>query len=72
MTRQTSSQPAHRARNPVPAHRAPTVTAVHTGAPRPDRYGLHDQTALRAALAAAADDRIIYDLDGIGRQYAAL
>ncbi|MFJ9460395.1 type III PLP-dependent enzyme [Kitasatospora sp. NPDC101447] len=33
---------------------------------------MHDQTALRAALAAATDDRIIYDLDGIGRQYAAL
>ncbi|MFJ9607692.1 type III PLP-dependent enzyme [Kitasatospora sp. NPDC101176] len=27
---------------------------------------------MRAALAAATDDRIVYDLDGIGRQYAAL
>ncbi|WP_316528893.1 type III PLP-dependent enzyme [Kitasatospora brasiliensis] len=27
---------------------------------------------MRAALAAATDDRIIYDLDGIGRQYNAL
>ncbi|MEU4342403.1 hypothetical protein AB0H00_14220 [Nocardia sp. NPDC023852] len=29
-------------------------------------------TPLRAALAAAADDRIIFDLDGIAAQYAAL
>jgi len=28
--------------------------------------------ALRAALAAATEDAIVYDLDGIGRQYAAL
>ncbi|MFJ9844536.1 type III PLP-dependent enzyme [Kitasatospora sp. NPDC101155] len=28
--------------------------------------------ALRAALAAATEDTLIYDLDGIGRQYAAL
>ncbi|MEV7186934.1 type III PLP-dependent enzyme, partial [Kitasatospora sp. NPDC093102] len=27
---------------------------------------------MRAALAAATEDRIIYDLDGIGRQYATL
>ncbi|MFE6054146.1 type III PLP-dependent enzyme [Kitasatospora sp. NPDC056446] len=45
------------------------MTAIHTEAPRPDA---HDHSALRAALAAATDDRIIYDLDGIGRQYAAL
>ncbi|MGW7544537.1 type III PLP-dependent enzyme [Streptomyces sp. NPDC054770] len=32
----------------------------------------HDRPALRAALAAAVEDTIIYDLDGIGRQYAAL
>ncbi|MFE5586344.1 type III PLP-dependent enzyme, partial [Kitasatospora sp. NPDC056531] len=37
-------------------------------APLPDPHG---HTALRAAL-AAAEDAIIYDLDGIGRQYAAL
>ncbi|MFD4655593.1 type III PLP-dependent enzyme [Kitasatospora sp. NPDC058444] len=42
---------------------------MHTEAPRDDE---HDHAALRAALAAATDDRIIYDLDGIGRQYAAL
>ncbi|MFJ2187250.1 type III PLP-dependent enzyme [Kitasatospora sp. NPDC087861] len=38
-------------------------------APTPAAY---DRTAIRAALAAATDDRIIYDLDGIERQYAAL
>ncbi|MFI2609146.1 type III PLP-dependent enzyme [Kitasatospora sp. NPDC018619] len=52
-----------------PAHRAPSGSAVHTEAPRADG---HDRAALRAALAAATDDRIVYDLDGIGRQYAAL
>ncbi|MFG3049988.1 type III PLP-dependent enzyme [Kitasatospora sp. NPDC048239] len=31
-----------------------------------------ENTAVRAALAAAADDRIIFDLDGIEGQYAAL
>ncbi|MFJ2270828.1 type III PLP-dependent enzyme [Streptomyces sp. NPDC087849] len=35
-------------------------------------FGRHDHSALRDALAAAAEDAIIYDLDGIGRQYAAL
>ncbi|MFD0628975.1 type III PLP-dependent enzyme [Streptomyces sanglieri] len=35
-------------------------------------FGWHDHSALRDALAAAAEDAIIYDLDGIGRQYAAL
>lgn len=58
----------HSAAHP-PAHRAPAVSAVHTETRRADE---HDRTALRAALAAATDDRIIYDLDGIGRQYAAL
>ncbi|MFJ4190914.1 type III PLP-dependent enzyme [Kitasatospora sp. NPDC089509] len=38
-------------------------------APGPDP---HDHGALRAALAAATEDTIVYDLDGIGRQYAAL
>lgn len=58
-------------RQAMTPHRAPTThTAVHTAAaPRPDQ---HDRTALRAALAAATDDRLVYDLDGIGRQYAAL
>ncbi|MGW1172856.1 type III PLP-dependent enzyme [Kitasatospora sp. NPDC002543] len=42
---------------------------AHTEPPRTDE---HDHAVLRAALAAATDDRIIYDLDGIGRQYAAL
>ncbi|WP_405987445.1 type III PLP-dependent enzyme [Streptomyces sp. NBC_00872] len=32
----------------------------------------HGHPALRAALATAAEDAIIYDLDGIGRQYTAL
>ncbi|WP_405901765.1 type III PLP-dependent enzyme [Streptomyces sp. NBC_00727] len=31
-----------------------------------------EQSALRAALAAASEDTLVYDLDGIGRQYAAL
>ncbi|MFD6424021.1 type III PLP-dependent enzyme [Streptomyces sp. NPDC060198] len=38
----------------------------------PPLLGRHDGSALRAALAAAAEDTIIYDLAGIGRQYAAL
>ncbi|MER5198892.1 type III PLP-dependent enzyme [Streptomyces sp. NPDC002755] len=43
---------------------------MHASAPSlPDQ---HDHPALRAALAAAVEDTIIYDLDGIGRQYAAL
>ncbi|MGW0876390.1 type III PLP-dependent enzyme [Streptomyces sp. NPDC002740] len=43
---------------------------MHTSAPSlPDQ---HDHPALRAALAAAVEDTIIYDLDGIGRQYAVL
>ncbi|MFF2141646.1 type III PLP-dependent enzyme [Kitasatospora sp. NPDC058190] len=36
------------------------------------RHDPHDHTALRAALAAATEDTLIYDLDGIGRQYTAL
>lgn len=53
------------------AHRAPAHhTTAHTGvAPDP---AAHDRTAIRAALAAATDDRIIYDLDGIERQYTDL
>lgn len=52
-------------------HRAPTMPAtVHAStASLPDQ---HDHPALRAALAAAIEDTIIYDLDGIGRQYTAL
>ncbi|MGW2048290.1 type III PLP-dependent enzyme [Streptomyces sp. NPDC001858] len=38
-------------------------------APFPDPRG---HPALRAALAAAVEDTIVYDLSGIGRQYAAL
>lgn len=44
--------------------------ACHPG--QYDRLGRRDRPALRAALAAAAEDAIIYDLDGIGRQYSAL
>lgn len=44
--------------------------AVRTSAP--PLLGRHDDVALRTALAAAAEDAIIYDLDGIGRQYTAL
>ncbi|WP_440555631.1 type III PLP-dependent enzyme [Streptomyces sp. SCPE 10] len=52
-------------------HRAATALAPPYGAdgPLPSRQ---DRSALRAALAVAAEDTIIYDLDGIGRQYAAL
>ncbi|MFF8321001.1 type III PLP-dependent enzyme [Streptomyces bobili] len=63
------------------------ATSTTPGAPFPvqhdrtvqhDRPALHDhpaqydRPALRAALAAASEDTLIYDLDGIGRQYAAL
>ena len=50
-------------------HRAPTMPAtVHAStASLPDQ---HDHPALRAALAAAIEDTIIYDLDGIGRLVA--
>lgn len=53
------------------SHRAPTAPATSnaSSAPLPVQ---HDRPALRAALAAASEDAIIYDLDGIGRQYAAL
>ncbi|MFE2067205.1 type III PLP-dependent enzyme [Streptomyces sp. NPDC059467] len=52
-------------------HRAPTAAAIAyaSTASVPDR---HDRSALRAALAAAVEDTIIYDLEGIGGQYAAL
>ncbi|GAA3367905.1 type III PLP-dependent enzyme [Streptomyces sannanensis] len=50
-------------------HHAPTASVYASTAPLPDQ---HDHPALRAALAAAIEDAIIYDLDGIGRQYAAL
>ncbi len=41
--------------------------------PRPyDPRGRPGRPALRAALAAATEDTLIYDLDGIGRQYASL
>ncbi|MFJ9442288.1 type III PLP-dependent enzyme [Kitasatospora sp. NPDC101235] len=61
-------QTAYRGRT---GHCAPTAPAtVHAStAPLPDQY---DRTALRAALAGAVEDAIVYDLDGIGRQYAAL
>lgn len=39
---------------------------------RTGRHLLTGQSALRAALAAASEDTLVYDLDGIGRQYAAL
>ncbi|MFE9777443.1 type III PLP-dependent enzyme [Streptomyces sp. NPDC005775] len=38
----------------------------------PTLLGRHDTSALRTGLAAAAEDTIIYDLEGIGRQYTAL
>ncbi|MGW6914786.1 type III PLP-dependent enzyme [Kitasatospora sp. NPDC054939] len=45
---------------------------LHDRAPLRDGIALHDSAALRAALAAADDDRIVFDLDGIAGQYAAL
>ncbi|MEV8327698.1 type III PLP-dependent enzyme [Kitasatospora sp. NPDC056731] len=52
-------------------YRAPTTSAtVH--ASTTSLPGQRDRTALRAALADATEDTIVYDLDGIGRQYAAL
>lgn len=45
-------------------------TGCHPG--QYGRLGQHDRPALRAALAAATEDAIIYDLDGVGRQYTAL
>lgn len=58
-------------------HRTLTASAtVHPStAFLPGRYshpGRQDHSALRAALAAATEDAIIYDLDGIGRQFTAL
>ncbi|MFJ3788352.1 type III PLP-dependent enzyme [Kitasatospora sp. NPDC090091] len=49
-------------------HRAPATARAST-IRLPDQ---RDHSALRAALAAATEDAIIYDLDGIGRQYTAL
>ncbi|MBU6529720.1 type III PLP-dependent enzyme [Streptomyces mayonensis] len=43
-----------------------------TGPRRAADDGSTDHPALRAALAAAVEDTLVYDLDGIGRQYAAL
>ncbi|WP_327179552.1 type III PLP-dependent enzyme [Streptomyces sp. NBC_01335] len=61
-------RPAGRGRT---GQRAPTAqVAVRTSAP--PLVGRHDDSALRAALAAATEDTIIYDLEGIGRQYTAL
>ncbi len=71
-TSKTSTAAGHanaRVAGHPPAHRAPSVSVLHTEPPRADE---HDRGALRAALADGTDDRIIYDLDGIGRQYAAL
>ena len=36
------------------------------------RHAPTEQSSLRAALAAASEDILVYDLDGIGRQYVAL
>lgn len=58
-------------------HRILTASAAGrvSTAPHPGRYdhpGRRGRPALRAVLAAADEDAIIYDLDGIGRQYTAL
>ncbi len=52
-------------------HRTLTASATVHASTAPF-FGRHDHSALRDALAAVAEDAIIYDLDGIGRQYAAL
>lgn len=53
------------------SNRASTALATSSPASAPLPVQ-RDRPALRAALAAATEDAIIYDLDGIGRQYAAL
>jgi ornithine decarboxylase len=75
-TRQIAEErrPAGRGRT---GRRALTASAgVHASAvPRSGQYGSlgrDDRPTLREALAAVTDDAIIYDLDGIGRQYAVL
>ncbi|MEU8510831.1 type III PLP-dependent enzyme [Kitasatospora sp. NPDC048722] len=72
MSRQTVTPAAglHTTVHPHAPHRSSLQGAFPQGpdAPAPG----HDPSALRAALAAATDDRIIYDLDGIAAQYAAL
>ncbi|MFD6529766.1 type III PLP-dependent enzyme [Streptomyces sp. NPDC060184] len=60
-------RPAGRGRT---GRRAPAAPVA--GASPPPLPGRPDGSALRAALAAATEDAIIYDLEGIGRQYAAL
>ncbi|MFI6158151.1 type III PLP-dependent enzyme [Kitasatospora sp. NPDC051170] len=69
LTATTTMTTAMTTRRAPAAHRAPTahLTVHSTVAPNAER---HDRTALRAALEAATDDRIVYDLDGIARQYA--
>ncbi|MEV7024508.1 type III PLP-dependent enzyme [Kitasatospora sp. NPDC093558] len=65
----------HTTVHPHAPHRSSLQGAFAQGAfPQgPDEPArVHDPSALRAALAAATDDRIIYDLDGIAAQYAAL
>ncbi|MEU2250652.1 type III PLP-dependent enzyme [Streptomyces sp. NPDC019224] len=52
-------------------HRAATALTHSRGTAGP-LPGRQDHSALRAALAAATEDALVYDLDGIGRQYAAL
>ncbi|MFB8036203.1 type III PLP-dependent enzyme [Streptomyces sp. NPDC056004] len=52
-------------------HRTLTASATVHASTAP-LFGRHHHPALRDALAAASDDAIIYDLAGIGRQYAAL
>ncbi|MFD7906338.1 type III PLP-dependent enzyme [Kitasatospora sp. NPDC059747] len=72
MSRETAEPAAklHTTVHPHAPHRSSLQGALPQGpdAPAP----VHDPSALRAALAAATDDRIIYDLDGIAAQYAAL
>ncbi|MFJ2581425.1 type III PLP-dependent enzyme [Kitasatospora aureofaciens] len=69
-----SAQPTavqHTTVHPHAPHRASLHGRTPHGHAEPDRPA-HDRTALRAALAAATDDRIIYDLDGIAGQYTTL
>ncbi|MFD0346689.1 type III PLP-dependent enzyme [Kitasatospora aburaviensis] len=56
----------------MPPRQAPDPTPRRPSAPTPRSLALPQDGTLRAALAAATDDRIVYDLDGIEAQYAAL
>ncbi|GAA2801702.1 type III PLP-dependent enzyme [Kitasatospora sp. CM 4170] len=67
----TALRTCHQAAD-LPPRQAPDPTPRRPSAPTPRSLALPQDGTLRAALAAATDDRIVYDLDGIEAQYAAL